>query len=252
MGEQENYPNHKGDITHSGYGYLIDAIVQDQGLVAAAVYAVIERFARREKGFCYASLATIAKALKVSRKTVQRHLPCLLANGYIQELNPELSGSTREFVTTGRVRIKTRSQAEIHGEDTESGGYGQIDQGGMDTESEGGRTQSPPKSTSSKSTSTKRINDDSSSANPRSDLANALCEICDCSSTTKGFPEALEYHMQQGTTPDRLRRWKRAENGWARVRPSNHTRTAPWPSQTKSAASYLTLTEQLEREGYRF
>ena len=80
---------------------VIDSIVDDLGLTAAAVFGRIWRYCQGERGECFASQETIAAKLKLSRRCVQAHIQSLVKAGYLAE--SEKSGVTKIYRDTGKI-----------------------------------------------------------------------------------------------------------------------------------------------------
>jgi len=87
-----------------GFTMLMDNVVQDFGLVTAAVYGNMSRYFNMDDGVCKASLETIASRIKVDRATVLRHIKVLEDNGYIRDLTPDLRNKPHTYVDTGKMR----------------------------------------------------------------------------------------------------------------------------------------------------
>lgn len=69
-----------------GFTPLIDAVVQDVGLVAAAVYGVVWRHCEMRDKVCHASIATLSDFIGVKRRTTERHLQELCDAGYLHKM----------------------------------------------------------------------------------------------------------------------------------------------------------------------
>lgn len=130
----------------SRYAKLPEALIDDDATSAFSVrlWAKIERYAGRG-GKCYASVATLATDLNVSRATVQRGLSELVSAGWIArherpgnvwETIP-LSESTRSTSEAGRGlknEAGTRSTSEAGGPQICDGGASDLRQGGLTDE----------------------------------------------------------------------------------------------------------------------
>ena len=62
---------------------VFDFVVADLGPVSAFVYGRIWRFCQMKHKCCYASYATIAESLKLSRRTIIKHVKLLVDHGYL-------------------------------------------------------------------------------------------------------------------------------------------------------------------------
>ena len=67
---------------------ISDELTQRCGIITAAVYGAIWRYAQMQDGACTASYATIARRLGLSRQTVITHVKILLRLGLIVDLTP--------------------------------------------------------------------------------------------------------------------------------------------------------------------
>lgn len=67
-----------------GYTLLLDPLVQDVGLVEAAIFGAVYRHCRMRNGFCYASHDRLAQITGTSRRTVIRHLDNLVKSDYLR------------------------------------------------------------------------------------------------------------------------------------------------------------------------
>lgn len=130
-----------------GFTPLLDALVEELGLVAAAVYGVVWRYTRMHDGVCTASLETIAARAGVDRRTALRHIKGLCAAGYLRDLTPSERARPHTYADTGKARIAATVAAEVGVTESHSSGAGGVTEShsGSDTESLPGVTQSHPK-----------------------------------------------------------------------------------------------------------
>ena len=75
-----------------------DELTQRYGIVTAAVYGAIWRYAQMQDGACTASTATIARRLGLSRQTVITHVRLLLDLGLIVDLTPKARYTPHKYV----------------------------------------------------------------------------------------------------------------------------------------------------------
>jgi hypothetical protein len=89
-----------------GFTPIIDSVVEDVGIVAAAVFGRIWRYCQMENGVCHASLGTIAAELHLSVRTVIRHSDNLVINGYLKDMTPDLRNIPHTYADTGKAGLK--------------------------------------------------------------------------------------------------------------------------------------------------
>ncbi len=90
-----------------GWTPIIDDVVQEVGLTAAAVFGVIWRFCQMEKGVCMASQTTIAEKLGISRQTVNTCAKKLSEYEFIEEISDEV-GMTVTYMDTGKAGMSNK------------------------------------------------------------------------------------------------------------------------------------------------
>lgn len=88
-----------------GFTPLMDIVVQDVGLIEAAVYGNVWRYCQMKDGVCRASMQTIADNLSISRRTAMRHIDALCKAGYLKDLTPDLRHKPHTYADTGKARI---------------------------------------------------------------------------------------------------------------------------------------------------
>lgn len=143
------------DIKLKGFTPVIDGLVDEYGLITAAVYGIVYRYCQMENGYCNAALEKIGDRLGVSEKTIKRHLKTLCDDGYIEDLTPDIRNVPHKYIVTGKIKIEgdLNTKGSENWLDTESD---QNEDGRTespsrsDRESEHGRTESPLKKDSKK------------------------------------------------------------------------------------------------------
>lgn len=110
-----------------GFTPIIDALVEDVGIVAAAVFGRMWRYCQMENGVCHASLSTIADELHISIRTVMRHSDNLVSKGYLKDTTPDLRNIPHTYADTGKagLRISVTGMTKSHS------GYDKLSQRGM-------------------------------------------------------------------------------------------------------------------------
>lgn len=124
----------KVEIELKGFTPILDKLVSQYGIVTAAVYGAVWRYAQQEDGECWASGQTIADRLNLNRRTIIRHLKILVDDGYLVDLTPNLEGKSHHYTYTAKASIS----GIIEGGVTES-------HRGCDRESQVGVTESHTK-----------------------------------------------------------------------------------------------------------
>jgi len=102
----------KVETTLEGFTPLLDNIVDEFGVVTAAVFGVVWRYCQMEDKICRASIAKIADRVKISERTVIRHLQTLCENGYLQDLTPDVRNKPHFYADTGKARLTGKIKAE--------------------------------------------------------------------------------------------------------------------------------------------
>lgn len=88
-----------------GFTPIIDVVVEDVGLVGAAIYGVVWRHCQMKDGVCYASREALAQKAGVSLATVNRYLGELCERGYLEDTTPDLRNKPHTYRDTGKVMI---------------------------------------------------------------------------------------------------------------------------------------------------
>ncbi len=92
------------------YTPLIDLIVDEVGLIGAAVYGIVFRYCQMRDGMCYASHRRLASHIGVSPKTVTRYLNQLIKLGYLKigasSMRPEGYVPTNVYFCTSKIDSK--------------------------------------------------------------------------------------------------------------------------------------------------
>ena len=104
-----------------GFTPLMDAVVQEVGMDAAAVFGVVWRYCQMEDGVCRASAVTISKRLGKERRFVFKYLKTLEEHGFIKDVssqyldakflvvdesgNDRVEGSVKVYADTGKAEI---------------------------------------------------------------------------------------------------------------------------------------------------
>ena len=91
--------------TVDGFTPLIDALVQQFGIVTAAVFGKVWRYCQMSDGVCKASQERLARELGMNRVTVNQHIDILVKAGYLKDTTPNLHGKPHEYADTGKANL---------------------------------------------------------------------------------------------------------------------------------------------------
>ncbi len=97
-------PNRTVPARSTGFTPIHDPIVQELGLVAAAVYGAAWRYCQLSDHVCRASLRTIGERLGLNESTVLKYLKKLVAEGYLVDTTPEARNVPHVYKDTGKAR----------------------------------------------------------------------------------------------------------------------------------------------------
>lgn len=97
--------------TVDGFTPIIDTVVLDVGLMAAAVFGKVWRYCQMQDGVCKASQERIAEELGISRKTVNTHVNTLVDAGYLIDTTPEALGIPHIYGDTGKAGMAVNISA---------------------------------------------------------------------------------------------------------------------------------------------
>jgi hypothetical protein len=88
-----------------GFTPVIDALVQELGLMSAVIFGRVWRYCQMEDGVCKASLEKIGDSIGVDRVTVLRHIKDLCDRGYLEDLTPDVRNRPHVYVDTGKAGL---------------------------------------------------------------------------------------------------------------------------------------------------
>lgn len=106
--------------TMKNYTPIPDDIVSDLGLIAAAVWGRMWRYAQMQDGVCRASLQTIADGLDINRRTVIRCIERLERRGLLRDLTPEAVKTVHKYLVLAPQSRVTESLDTGQSSDLES------------------------------------------------------------------------------------------------------------------------------------
>ena len=96
-------------------------LVQEFGLVTAAVFGAVWRYCQMENRVCNASTRTIADDLGMEHGTVLRHIKKLCKAGYLRDETPGLRNKPHTYSDTGKVKITGLVEVATGAQDTTTG-----------------------------------------------------------------------------------------------------------------------------------
>lgn len=88
-----------------GWTPVIDAVVQDVGIMTAAVFGRVWRYCQMKDGVCQAGVERMADELSIERKTFMRHLEILTEKGYLEDHSPDLRNRPHTYSDTGKAGL---------------------------------------------------------------------------------------------------------------------------------------------------
>jgi hypothetical protein len=91
-----------------GFTPVIDCLVQEYGLVTAAVFGRIWRFCQMKDGVCNAPLEKVSEGIGLDKATIMRHAKKLVEGGYLVDLTPDLKNHPHTYADTGKVTISSQ------------------------------------------------------------------------------------------------------------------------------------------------
>lgn len=106
--------NDLGDFTP-----VLDAIVKDHGLIVAAVWGRMWRYAQQKEGVCRAGEQRIAKDLDIGRMTIRRAKQKLTELGYIEDMTPGLRNRPHIYRVRRCTTVVQQHQTGVPERDSE-------------------------------------------------------------------------------------------------------------------------------------
>ena len=88
-----------------GFTPVIDGIVDELGLISAAVFGKAWRYCQMSDGVCKAAQDRIANELGISRATVNDRFAELTRAGYLEDTTPNLLGMPHQYRDTGKANL---------------------------------------------------------------------------------------------------------------------------------------------------
>lgn len=96
-----------------GFTPIIDRLVEEKGLVTAAVYGVVSRYCQMSNQVCTASLDKIAGRLGLSYSTVLRHIKVLCKLGYLEDRSEGVRNRPHIYADTGKLSVQGTIKAGL-------------------------------------------------------------------------------------------------------------------------------------------
>lgn len=99
-----------------GFTPLMDVLIQEYGLVTAAVWGRMWRYAQQDDKVCTAANEKIARELGLDRRTIIRHIKTLVDNGYVIDETPDIKHKPHIYSMTDKatVRVLVEGVTESH------------------------------------------------------------------------------------------------------------------------------------------
>ena len=91
---------------------LLDDLVKDYGIVTAAVWGRVWRYAQQKNKVCQASTEKIGNELGMNRRTVIRHIKILVESGYIKDHTPGIRNRPHTYSITKKAFIEIIIEAK--------------------------------------------------------------------------------------------------------------------------------------------
>ena len=89
---------------------LFDVVIDDLGLIPAAVFGRIRRYAQMKDKTCSASVDKIGKQIGISGRSVMRWLKVLCDKGYLDDLSPDRRNKPHIYRVTDMLDAMTLCQ----------------------------------------------------------------------------------------------------------------------------------------------
>lgn len=96
-----------------GWSPLIDHMVVNYGVTAAAVFGRMWRYCQMKDGVCRASVDTIASDLGLARSTTALAIKKLCSEGFLRDLTPDRRHLPHIYQDTGKAQISSHMDATI-------------------------------------------------------------------------------------------------------------------------------------------
>jgi biotin operon repressor len=101
----------------SGFVIAPKAIIKEYGVMAANVYGQVWLYAQQRNKVCFAAISKIANELRMSERTVIRHLKTLKDGGYLIDLTPNLRYKPHTYQISGKVKLMQKTELVVDNTD---------------------------------------------------------------------------------------------------------------------------------------
>jgi hypothetical protein len=91
-----------------GFTPLLDGMVQEMGLITAAVFGKVWRYCQMKDGLCNAAQERMAGELKITRVSMNMHIGKLVEAGYLEDLTPGHIGIPHQYKDTGKAGLSNK------------------------------------------------------------------------------------------------------------------------------------------------
>jgi biotin operon repressor len=112
-----NEAEYRFESSISGFVIAPNEIINECGGTAALVYGKVWLYAQQRKKVCFASIAKIASELRMSERTVIRHLKTLKDGGYLIDLTPNLRYKPHTYQISGKVKLMQKTELVVDNTD---------------------------------------------------------------------------------------------------------------------------------------
>jgi DNA-binding Lrp family transcriptional regulator len=146
---------HADEAKLKNFTPLLDDLVQEYGLITAAVWGRVWRYAQQENHVCQAAHEKIAAELSISVRTVIRHIQVLVKAGYLKDSTPGLKNAPHTYIVTQKARISITVEGVTESHTKDPAGVSES-QSGM-TESHTGYDRESHEDTSKETIKDKKI-----------------------------------------------------------------------------------------------
>lgn len=96
-----------------GFTPMIDALTDRYGYITAAVFGKVWRYCQMKTGLCYAGIERMAEELRMNETTFRTSLKILVADGFLEDLDPGVRNRPHRYRDTGKVLVMMNAFATI-------------------------------------------------------------------------------------------------------------------------------------------
>jgi hypothetical protein len=89
-----------------GFTPLIDSLVDEYGVIGAAIFGRIWRYCQGKQGECTAPMSQIGKELDLDKSTISRYVARLVSDQYLEDLTPDAGNTPHTYRDTGKAGLQ--------------------------------------------------------------------------------------------------------------------------------------------------